>query len=66
LQKYTFDDWGVSLFTWQQQFLPFQCNGRWKESSTKSQGISENCMTRVSLDDDEAYATDPHDLPSLG
>ena len=29
-------------------------------------GISENCMTRVSLDDDEAYATDPHDLPSLG
>lgn len=26
--------------------------------------VSENCMTRVSLDDDEAYPTDPHDLPS--
>jgi len=25
--------------------------------------ISENCMTKISLDDDESYLTDPHDLP---
>ncbi|KAL7532108.1 hypothetical protein ACHAWF_004013 [Thalassiosira exigua] len=26
--------------------------------------ITENCMTRISLDDDESYLTDPHELPS--
>lgn len=26
--------------------------------------ISEHCMTKVSLDDDESYPTDPYDLPS--
>ena len=25
--------------------------------------ISENCMTKISLDDDESYLTDPHELP---
>jgi len=27
--------------------------------------VSEHCMTKVSLNDDESYPTDPHDLPSL-
>lgn len=27
--------------------------------------ISENCMTKIALEDDESYATDPYDLPQL-
>lgn len=26
--------------------------------------ITDSCMTRYSLDDDESYKIDPHDLPS--